>query len=99
MPGSSLSFRLPALAVWLSFGLRKPVLLWAGRGSRGLTQLEEAVPSRAQDIMQARAERTAMSTVIIEMDPHKRSATIGVMDSDESVLGRGWYGMRPATAR
>jgi transposase len=33
-----------------------------------------------------------MSTVIIGMDPHKRSATIEVMDSDESVLGRGRYG-------
>jgi hypothetical protein len=33
-----------------------------------------------------------MSTVIIGMDPHKRSATIEVMDSDETVLGRGRYG-------
>jgi transposase len=50
------------------------------------------MPSRAQNAMQARAEGTAMSTVIIGMDPHKRSATIEVMDSDESVLGRGRYG-------
>ena len=28
-----------------------------------------------------------MSTVVIGMDPHKRSATIEVMDSDEAVLG------------
>jgi hypothetical protein len=33
-----------------------------------------------------------MSTVIIGMDPRKRSATIEVMDSDETVLGRGRYG-------
>ena len=33
-----------------------------------------------------------MDAVIIGMDPHKRSATIEVMASDESVLGRGRYG-------
>jgi len=33
-----------------------------------------------------------MSMVVIGMDPHKRSATIEVMASDESVLGRGRYG-------
>ena len=33
-----------------------------------------------------------MSTVIIGMDPHKRSATIEVMAGDEMVLGRGRYG-------
>jgi transposase len=30
-----------------------------------------------------------MSTVVIGMDPHKRSATIEVMASDEAVLGGG----------
>jgi hypothetical protein len=30
--------------------------------------------------------------VVIGMDPHKRSATIEVMDSDEIVLGRARYG-------
>ena len=33
-----------------------------------------------------------MDTVIIGMDPHKRSATIEVMTGDETVLGRGRYG-------
>ena len=33
-----------------------------------------------------------MSTVIIGMDPHKRSATIEVMATDERVLGGGRYG-------
>jgi transposase len=33
-----------------------------------------------------------MSMVVIGMDPHKRSATIEVMASDETVLGRGRYG-------
>jgi transposase len=33
-----------------------------------------------------------MSTVVIGMDPHKRSATIEVMAGDEAVLGGGRYG-------
>jgi len=33
-----------------------------------------------------------MSRVIIGMDPHKRSATIEVMTSDETVVGGGRYG-------
>ena len=33
-----------------------------------------------------------MSMVVIGMDPHKRSATIEVMASDETVLGKGRYG-------
>jgi transposase len=33
-----------------------------------------------------------MSTVVIGMDPHKRSATIEVMAGDETVLGTGRYG-------
>jgi transposase len=32
-----------------------------------------------------------MSTVVIGMDPHKRSATIEVMAGDETVLGGGRY--------
>jgi hypothetical protein len=33
-----------------------------------------------------------MSAVVVGMDPHKRSATIEVMTSDEAVLGGGRYG-------
>ena len=33
-----------------------------------------------------------MSTVVIGMDPHKRSATIEVMAADETVVGGGRYG-------
>jgi hypothetical protein len=33
-----------------------------------------------------------MGTVVIGMDPHKRSATIEVMAADERVLGGGRYG-------
>jgi transposase len=32
-----------------------------------------------------------MGAVVIGMDPHKRSATIEVMDRDETILGRGRY--------
>ena len=32
-----------------------------------------------------------MGAVVIGMDPHKRSATIEVMDGDETILGGGRY--------
>jgi transposase len=40
-----------------------------------------------------------MSGVIIGMDPHKRSATIEVMASDETVVGGGRYGTDAAGYR
>src|SRR5258707_1273263 len=40
-----------------------------------------------------------MSQVIIGMDPHKRSATIEVMTSDEAVLGGGRYDTSPSGYR
>ena len=40
-----------------------------------------------------------MSTVVIGMDPHKRSATIEVMTADEAVLGGGRYGTDAAGYR
>ena len=40
-----------------------------------------------------------MSQVIIGMDPHKRSATIEVMTSEEVVVGGGRYGTDPAGYR
>jgi hypothetical protein len=46
VPGSSLSFRLPALVVWLSSGLRGPgAAVGEERLKRGLFKLEVAVPS------------------------------------------------------
>jgi hypothetical protein len=46
VPGSSLSIRLPALVVWLSFGLRGPGAAGSEeRLKRGLPKLEVAVPS------------------------------------------------------
>jgi len=40
-----------------------------------------------------------MGTVVIGMDPHKRSATIEVMGSDETVLGGGRFGTHAAGYR
>jgi hypothetical protein len=40
-----------------------------------------------------------MSQVVIGMDPHKRSATIEVMTSDEAVLGGGRYDTSPSGYR
>ena len=34
---------------------------------------------------------TGMGAVVIGMDPHRRSATIEVMDRDETILGGGRY--------
>lgn len=40
-----------------------------------------------------------MGKVVIGMDPHKRSATIEIMASDETVLGGGRYGTDAAGYR
>src|SRR2546421_12980634 len=45
------------------------------------------------------SRRNKMSGVIIGMDPHKRSATIEIMTSDETVVGGGRYGTDPAGYR
>src|SRR5690348_3659781 len=45
------------------------------------------------------SRRNKMSGVIIGMDPHKRSATIEVMASDETVVGGGRYGADAAGYR
>ena len=37
-----------------------------------------------------------MGRVVVAMDPHKRSATIEVMDAEETVLGGGRYGTEAA---
>jgi hypothetical protein len=52
--------------------------------------LEVAVPSRL-DIVVGSRDRRGMSTVVIGMDPHKRSATIEVMAGDEKILGGGRF--------
>ena len=39
----------------------------------------------------AKLREIAIGAVVIGMDPHKRSATIEVMDRDETILGGGRY--------
>ena len=90
MPGSSRSIRLPTLVVWLSFGLRGPGTVGKERLKRGLPALEVAVPS--SPVRHSKRQEEQMGTVIIGMDPRKRSATIEVMAADETVLGGGRYG-------
>ena len=51
MPGSPLSFRLPALVVWLSLGLRDRVPRRAGRGSL------RVCPARSSGALLARQEQ------------------------------------------
>jgi transposase len=62
------------------------------RLKRGLPRLEVAVPSLAPYVTCGIRREGVMSAVVIGMDPHKRSATIEVMGSDEAVLGTGRYG-------
>ncbi|MGB6455218.1 MAG: hypothetical protein WBH47_12115, partial [Streptosporangiaceae bacterium] len=78
MPGPSLSHRLPALVVWLSFGLRGP-----GTATEGEERLKRVCPARSSGARLARpatgsSKEDGMGQVIIGMDPHKRSATIEV---------------------
>jgi hypothetical protein len=62
-----------------------PSFTVARRGSRGVCQLEVALPSPPVTTgFQAR--RRLMKPVIIGMDPHKRSATIEIIDDRERVL-------------
>jgi transposase len=37
--------------------------------------------------------------VVVGMDPHKRSVTIGVMSADETVLGGGRFATTPPGSR
>jgi transposase len=57
----------------------------------GIAQLEVALPSRSEQLGRAGRDAVTGSSVVIGMDPHKRSATIEVMADDESVLGGGRY--------
>src|SRR5438552_302001 len=68
-----------------------------GEAQEGSVQLEVAVPSLLGRCQHDRGGR--MSQVIIGMDPHKRSATIEIMTSDETVVSGGRYGTDPAGYR
>src|SRR5215469_16915025 len=82
--------RLPAgfigvALIWLAFS---PGAV-RGEAQKGFAQLEVAVPSlRSAHCRQGRV----LMGVIIGMDPHKRSATIEVIDERAGVLAAGRYG-------
>ena len=60
-----------------------------GEARKGFAQLEVAVPSQPESHLESREESVG---VIIGMDPHKRSATIEVIDEQARVLAAGRYG-------
>ena len=60
-----------------------------GEARKGFAQLEVAVPSSPEITGLAEEESVG---VIIGMDPHKRSATIEVIDEQARVLAAGRYG-------
>jgi hypothetical protein len=60
-----------------------------GEARKGYARLEVAVPSSPEFTWRAGEE---LAGVIIGMDPHKRSATIEVIDERAAVLASGRYG-------
>jgi hypothetical protein len=60
-------------------------------GQAGFAQLEEALPSRRCQFIGSR-RKYRMGRVIIGMDPHKRSATVEIIDGREKVLTQGRFG-------
>src|SRR5262249_9660891 len=93
VPGPSLSTRLPTLGVWLSHGLRGPGIagMSVERLKRGLPCSKQRGPPRPGWFGLGGLE-VHVGAVVIGMDPHKRSATIEVMDGQETVLGGGRFG-------
>ena len=90
MPGEKFPNRLPTCVIgvtqqWLA-PHRSPCREWL---KRGLPKLEVAVPSRTD--LTRRYGKDVLVTVIIGMDPHKRSATIEVIDPTGTVLATGRY--------
>ena len=85
----ALSLRLPAgvIGVALSWHAFSPGTA-RGEARKGFAQLEVAVPS-SPDITR-RGEEEPVS-VIIGMDPHKRSATTGIVDERAAVLATGRF--------
>src|SRR5690242_826147 len=62
-----------------------------GVAPEGYAQLEVALPSLLIVHRVRAEERQRMGRVVIGMDPHKRSATIEVIDARERVLAQGRY--------
>jgi transposase len=66
-----------------------PVTAWRGEAQEGFAQLEVALPSSSTTV--AAMQGGHVGRVIIGMDPHKRSATIEIINSTEQVLDAGRF--------
>jgi hypothetical protein len=64
---------------------------WRGEAPEGFAQLKVALPSSPISAPAA-IEEDSMARVIIGMDPHKRSATIEIINDREKVLAQGRFG-------
>jgi hypothetical protein len=90
--GGWLPHRLPTTLSGVALFWRAPVEHRGGAWlKRGLPTLEVALPT-SPDTTTCTARRTNVGPVIIGMDPHKRSATIEVIDQHEAVLATGRFG-------
>jgi hypothetical protein len=73
-------------------------LIWRALvGHRGGERLKRGLPSSKKHCplrrhLSGRSEEVDVGSVIIGMDPHKRSATIEVIDERENVLAQGRFG-------
>jgi hypothetical protein len=90
--GGWLSHRLPTTLSGVALSWRAPVDHRGGVWlKRGLPKLEVALPT-SPDTSPCTARRATVGPVIIGMDPHKRSATIEIIDHHERVLRTGRFG-------
>ena len=62
-----------------------------GEAQEGFALLEVALPS-SPTMTGSRQRESTVGHVIIGMDPHKRSATIEIIDDRERILDRGRFG-------
>jgi transposase len=78
--------------VWLYFGVRSAGRRGEAVAQEGSAQLEVAMPtSPILTRCNVDEEELGVMQVIIGMDPHKRSATIEIIDAREKVLAQGRY--------
>jgi transposase len=69
-----------------------PPVTVARRGSRGVCPAQSSAALLADISKLGAIEEASMARVIIGMDPHKRSATIEIINDREKVLARGRFG-------
>ena len=75
--GSHLACTLPVTAAW--------------SGSRGDCPAQSSAALLAEPLF-GHSEEASVGRVVIGMDPHKRSATIEIIDDRETVLAGGRFG-------